>query len=345
MRRKGRATAKLDRKTLGAAAVLAVSVLLILTGLLMLHTWEEEAGTASTPTITSTDALTYYDGAWYQPREGLETILAIGVDQAAVDDTLRRENHPYEQSDFLMLLVLNRNSQSYTAIHINRDTMAEISVLDDDTNQFLGTFTGQLALAHAYGNRPEACCKNTVAAVSNLLYHIKIDHYLSLALDGIPLLNDIAGGVTLEVMDDLTSVDASLIEGETITLDGTQALTYVRARRGLEDPTNVRRMERQRQYLEALQAQLAERAGENEGFTMEALLKLNDYMVSDCTVEQLSRLSDTLRDYAPTGYRTLEGEQMIRDEHMEYHVDQDALQKLVMEMFYEPVAQDEGYPS
>lgn len=336
MRRRGRTAAKLNRKVVGAAAVLTAFVFFILAGLFALHAWEEKADAVLTTEATGTEALTYYDGAWYRPRKKLETVLAIGVDQAAVDDTLLREDHPYEQSDFLMLLVLDRSSESYTVIHINRDTMAEIRVLDDDTNQFLGTFTGQLALAHAYGNRPEACCKNTVAAVSNLLYDVEIDHYLSLSMDGIPLLNDIAGGVTLEVMDDLTSVDSSFVQGKTVTLYGKQALSYVRARKGLDDPTNVRRMERQRQYLEALQAQLVECAGESDGFTTEALLELNDYMVSDCSIEQLSRLSDTLRDYSLTGYRTLEGEQMIRNEHMEYHVDQEALQKLVMELFYEP---------
>lgn len=184
---------------------------------------------------------------------------------------------------------------------------------------------------------PEARCKNTVAAVSGLLYGIEIDHCFSLTMDGVVMLNDLAGGVALEVMDDLTALDSALIQGETITLKGRQALTYVQVRMGLDDPSNLRRMERQRQYLEALQERLLSRADTDEGFTMSALLELNSYMGSDCSVEQLSGLADTIEDYGVTEYRTLEGETVEGEKYMEYYVDEAAARELVMELFYEPV--------
>ena len=312
-------------------------VLLFLAGLFLLRVWEEDAGAVkdSAPGGGPEDALTYYNGAWYRPRKGLETVLAIGVDQASVDDALRRDKK-YEQSDFLLLMVVDKRRERCTAVHINRDTMTEIRVLDDDTNEFLGTINRQLSLAHTYGNRPEACCKNTVTAVSGLLYGIEIDHYLSLTMDGVVMLNDLAGGVTLEIMDDLTGLDPALKQGETVTLQGRQALTYVQARMGLENPSNIHRMERQKQYLEALQGQLLSRRDASEDFTMSALLKLNEYMVSDCSVEQLSDLADTLEEVGVTEYRTLEGESVEGEKYMEYYVDEGKARELVMELFYEP---------
>lgn len=319
-------------------AALAALVLLFLAGLFLLRRWEENAGAVKDPASGSAnpeDALTYYNGAWYRPRKGLEVVLAIGVDQAAVDDALRRDKE-YEQSDFLLLLVMDKRNERCTAVHINRDAMTEIRVLDDDTNEFLGTINRQLSLAHTYGNRPEARCRNTVTAVSGLLYGIEIDHYLSLTMDGVIMLNDLAGGVTLEVMDDLTMLDPALVQGKTVTLKGRQALTYVQARLGLDNPTNLRRMERQKQYLEALRKQLLRHTEADEGFTMSALLELNAYMVSDCSVEKLSDLADALEDCGVIEYRTLEGESVMGEKYMEYYVDEAAARELVMELFYEP---------
>lgn len=317
--------------------VLAALALLFLAGLFLLRDWEEGAGAVGKSAPDSSnpeDALTFYNGAWYRPRKGLETLLAIGVDQAAVDDDLRRGKE-YEQSDFLLLVIDKRNGRC-TAVHVNRDAMAEIRVLDDDTNEFLGTIHRQLALAHTYGGRPEARCKNMAAAVSNLLYGIGIDHYLCLTMDGVAVLNDLAGGVTLEVMDDLTKLDPALIQGETVTLKGRQALTYVQVRMGLDDPTNLHRMERQRQYLEALQEQLLSRADADGEFAMSALLELSAYMVSDCSVEKLSDLAGALGACGAAEYRTLEGEPVRGEKHMEYRVDEAAARELVMELFYEP---------
>lgn len=144
---------------LEAAAALAALVLFFLAGLFLLRAWEEKAGAGKGSAPGSADpgdALIYYNGAWYRPRKGLETVLAIGVDQAAVDDTLYRVG-TYEQPDFLLLVIDKRNERCI-AVHINRDAMTEIRALDDVTNEFLGTINRQLSLAHTYGNRPEARC-------------------------------------------------------------------------------------------------------------------------------------------------------------------------------------------
>ena len=122
-----------------------------------------------------------------------------------------------------------------------------------------------------------------------------------------------------------------------MTLQGQQALTYVRSRGGLEDSTNLHRMERQRQYLSALQGQLSSKAQSDEGFTLEALLQLNEYLVSDCTVEQLSALGDNLAHYEIGDILTTQGQAQVGEEFMEFTVDETALKQLVLDVFYEPV--------
>ena len=167
------------------------------------------------------------------------------------------------------------------------------------------------------------------------MYGVPIDHYISVTMDGVALLNDLAGGVTVTVLDDFSQVDAALVQGETVKLMGEQALTYVRARSGLDDSSNLRRMERQRQYLRALSEQLTARAEGDAEFLLEALLAASEYLVSDCTVEKLSALSEELSEWGISEYLTLPGEAVRAEEFMEFYVDEQALQELVVDVFYE----------
>lgn len=327
----------------GTAAILAV-VLVLLAGMLLLQRWEntQDAPVSSSGEASSVEAdapvdgreITYYNGTAYAKREELETLLLLGVDKFEGETPEGYLNN--QQADFLLLLVMDKQHETCTPIQLNRDTMTQIQILGV-TGEPAGTFTGQLALAHTYGSGEEDSCENTVLAVENLLYGVGIDHYVSLTMDGVALLNDLVGGVTVEVLDDFSGIDDSLVQGETVTLQGQQALTYVRSRGGLEDSSNLHRMERQRQYLSALQGQLSSKAQSDEGFTLEALLQLNEYLVSDCTVEQLSALGDNLANYQVSDILTTQGEAQVGEEFMEFTVDETALQQLVLDVFYEPV--------
>lgn len=327
----------------GTAAILAV-VLVLLAGMLLLQRWEntQDAPVSSSGEASSVEAdapvdgreITYYNGTAYAKKEDLETVLLLGVDKFEGETPEGYVNN--QQTDFLLLLVMDKENETCTPIQLNRDTMTEIQILGV-TGEPAGTFTGQLALAHTYGSGEEDSCENTVLAVSNLLYGMEIDHYVSLTMDGVALLNDLVGGVTVEVLDDFSGIDDSLVQGETVTLQGQQALTYVRSRGGLEDSSNLHRMERQRQYLSALQQQLKAAVQQEDGFTLDALLQLNEYMVSDCTVEQLSALADNMAHYQVSDILTTPGDAQEGEEFMEFTVDEAALQQLVMDVFYEPV--------
>lgn len=335
---------RVDVRVLKGTAAILAAVLVLLVGMLLLQRWENtQDAPVSSPGPSSaveTDApvdgreITYYNGTAYAKREDLETVLLLGVDKFEGETPEGYVNN--QQTDFLLLLVMDKENETCTPIQLNRDTMTQIQILGV-TGEPAGTFTGQLALAHTYGSGEEDSCENTVLAVENLLYGVGIDHYVSLTMDGVALLNDLVGGVTVEVLDDFSGIDDSLVQGETVTLQGQQALTYVRSRGGLEDSSNLRRMERQRQYLSALQQQLKAAVQQEDGFTLDALLQLNEYMVSDCTVDQLSDLGDSLAAYQVSDILTTPGGAQEGEEYMEFTVDEAALQQLVMDVFYEPV--------
>ena len=335
---------RVDVRVLKGTAAILAAVLVLLAGMLLLQRWEntQDAPVSSLGPSSAVEAdapvdgreITYYNGTAYAKKEDLETVLLLGVDKFEGETPEGYLNN--QQADFLLLLVMDKQNETCTPIQLNRDTMTQIRILGV-TGEPAGTTTGQLALAHTYGSGEEDSCENTALAVSNLLYGMEIDHYVSLTMDGVALLNDLVGGVTVEVLDDFSGIDDSLMQGEIVTLKGQQALTYVRSRGGMEDSSNLHRMERQRQYLAALQQQLKAAVRQEDGFTLDALLQLNEYMVSDCTVDQLSDLGDSLAAYQVSDILTTPGDAQEGEEFMEFTVDEAALQQLVMDVFYEPV--------
>ena len=332
---------RLDIRVLKGIVIVLALVLVVLAVMLVVRQVDQQPAKE----VTSTGAnlndfssqpereITYYNGIAYAKKEDLETVLLMGLDKFEGNSPESYLNN--QQADFLLVLVIDEQAQTCTPIQLNRDTMTQIQILGV-TGEPAGTFTGQLALAHTYGSGEEDSCENQVLAVSNLLYGMEIDHYISMTMDGVALLNDLVGGVTVEVMDDFSGIDDTLVQGETVTLLGEHALTYVRSRGGLENSTNLHRMERQRQYLAGLQEQM-KKASQEEGFTLDALMQLNEYLVSDCTINQLSDLMENLNTYEVGEILTTQGEAKVGEEFMEFTIDEEALQQLVMDVFYEPV--------
>lgn len=329
---------KINREHLKIIAVLLA--ILLFGGLLftLLSRWESHRGTVETVEAeTAYDDGLYLDGVRYAPKKGLETILLIGVDKYG-DQTQETSYNNSQQSDFLMLLVLDKENNTRAALHLNRDTMTEIPVLGV-RGEAAGSIIGQLALAHTYGSGGADSCRNTVDAVSGLLYGISIDHYVAFTMDAVGQVNDMVGGVTLTMLDDFSSVSSEMQQGAVVTLTGDMALAYVRTRYGLEDSSNLHRMERQRQYLTELSDVLTAKIDADDGFLLEVLDAVSAYMVSDCTASQLSQAYDRWEGYEDGGILTMEGTAEQGAEFMEFYPDEAALRQLVAELFYTPLGE------
>lgn len=274
------------------------------------------------------------NGQWYAQRGNVETYLLIGIDkyETAIKDVNSYRNN--QQSDALFLLAVDRRNASYSVIHINRDTMANIRMLDLNGNPY-DTFEGQLALSHTYGSGHEDSCENTVWSVSDTLYGLQIDHFLSVSMDAVGILNDQIGGVTLTVSDDMTMIDDVLEKGKTVTLQGGQALAYVRSRGGLADSTNLARMERQRQYVEAFIEQARTTFSKDDSRAADLLLSISDYLVTDLGSQEMLDLMEVLNNYSFTGIRAIEGKARKGNQYMEFYADEAALKQMILDVFYQ----------
>ncbi|MBO5213245.1 MAG: LCP family protein [Clostridia bacterium] len=324
---------RIRKKLLLGAFVALLLVFLVASALLVLKIWEGNQGHYSDP--NPEDHVFIYDGKEYLPKENVETFLILGLDKYERDIPELDSYNNDRQADFLLLFVFDNDAKTVSAIHVNRDTMANINVLGVAGNP-VDSVTKQIALAHTYGNGREVSCRNTADSVSDLLLGAKVNHYLSLTMDSVPVFNDLVGGVEVTVLDDFTGIDDTLIKGEKITLMGEQALRYVRTRYGLEDNTNSTRMARQQQYFNALYDRFLQCVEKDEEFLIDASLEMSDYIVSDRSVTQMQDLANKFKEYEYIGIRQIDGESRKGEEFIEFYPYSTSVQKIVSELFYEP---------
>lgn len=272
------------------------------------------------------------DGVTYRQRGGLETYLLIGVDTTGeIAEGGRRTGG---QGDVQVVLVLDHRADTWQLLQLNRDTMTDVPILGM-TGKVIGTEREQLALAYAYGSGREDSCRNNIRAVSSMLWDQDFTGYAAMNMEGISILNDALGGVEVTIQSNFSKVDASLKMGETIRLMGSQAETFVRARGGVDDETNLSRMERQRQYLEGVRKQTALLTKDE---LVEAFGSVRPYTVTTINDLAAAGIAEKLQTYQMRPLLTVDGTSRIVDGYAAFEMDQSSLQKAILELFYEPVS-------
>lgn len=313
------------------AAIVLLAVFLVSFSLVAITLFERNYG--KFPVETTAEQYVEHNGVKYELRKNVETFIVIGLDKMSDYDGTSDSYNNDKQADFIMLFVFDNNMKTVTPIHINRDTIAKMNVLGLNGNP-VGSVTKQIALSFNYGNGEKTSCRNTLDAVSELLHGMKINHYMSVTMDGVPVYNDLVGGVTLEVLDDFSGIDDTLVKGQTVTLMGKQALTYVRTREGLENNTNAARMIRQKQYLNALRDKTVEKLEGDAEFAVKLTAKMSDYIISDRSVTQMQELLNKFSSYTFEETLELQGESKVGEKFMEFYPDEDSITDVVVKAFY-----------
>ena len=270
------------------------------------------------------------------PKDGIETYLFLGVDQRG-ELTKVKKFDGTGQCDVIQLLVLDNVNKTYSTLTINRDTMVDMTVYNEN-GESLGEMNAQIALAHTNGDVADFGNKVTVETLSNLLYNQSIDGYVSLNMDSIPVINNLAGGVTVTIEDDFSASDKSLKMGETVKLTDEQAYHYIHDRKNVADGTNENRMKRQSEYLSNLKDIYMAKFKESSGFINEAYDALEKYMGTDLTPRMMSRIAVNLTKYEEKESPVLTGKNSMGEfGFIEFRLDQDSLDKAVRELFYDEV--------
>lgn len=281
------------------------------------------------------EALVNFEDKWYQYNPDVEAYLFVGVDKEGKAQASSSYNGG-GQADVLFLLVLDKAQSFFHVLQINRDTITEVEVLGV-RGDVVGTDLQQIALAHYYGDGMKNSCENTVRAVTNFLYGAQIDGYASIQMDAIPVLNDMVGGVTVKVEDDFSQVDPTLVQGETVTLSGDQALHFIRGRSSVGDGSNISRMGRHRTYLHGFDQAMGAAMKDDPELILKLYAEVQNYMVTDMGSGTASRIAQQCQSYENKGIVTIEGEARLGEKYMEFYPDEASLMRTVLELFYREI--------
>ena len=272
------------------------------------------------------------DGIDYFPRKDITVVLIMGIDQyGPVQDSGSYNNKG--AVDMVSLMIFDEKNQTYTVLGLNRDTMVDMPVLGIG-GKVAGKQHAQLALSHTQGSGLQDSCENTKKTVSDLLYGLNIDYYLSMNMDAISLLNDAVGGVRVTITEDFSEVDPTLVMGE-VTLKGQQAINFVRTRKEVGDQLNISRMERQKEYMQSFLAALLEKA-QDSSFALTTYDLISPYIVTDMSTSVFTNLLQDYSDYTFTKILSPAGENILTETYYEFHLDMQKLDELILQQFYTP---------
>jgi LCP family protein required for cell wall assembly len=177
-----------------------------------------------------------------------QNILLIGSDSRA-----GRANRRYgrdsgtERSDTAILLHLSAERRSATAVSIPRDLMVDVPGCrrpdGSRTEPMFAMFN------YAFQKGGSACTIRTVERLTN----IRIDHHMVVDFHGFKEMVDAVDGVEICLAEPINDKAAKLrLPAGKVTLNGEQALGYVRARKSLGNGSDTDRMDRQQRFLAAL---------------------------------------------------------------------------------------------
>jgi len=186
--------------------------------------------------------------------ESLNVLLA-GVDAREDRGSTLAEGLTGERTDTIMILHVSGDRQSAALISIPRDSWVDVP----------GHGTAKINAAHSWGGYPLFI--ETVEQLTGL----RIDHLAIISFNGFRDLTDALGGIDISFPAAVEGSSGQVFEAGDHTLDGEQALDYVRARYNLPQG-DFDRVRRQQNLLRALMRQTL------SGDTITNPFKLNDVL-------------------------------------------------------------------
>ncbi|WP_405583526.1 LCP family protein [Streptomyces sp. NBC_01092] len=179
---------------------------------------------------------------------GAQNILVIGSDSRAGSKNRRYgKDSGTERSDTTILLHLSSGRRSATAVSIPRDLMVDVPGCRRADGRRSEPMFAMFNYAFQVGG--SACTVRTVERLTN----IRMDHHMVVDFHGFKEMVDALDGVRICLAKPINDKAAKLrLPAGKVTLNGEQALGYVRARKSLGNGSDTDRMDRQQRFLAAL---------------------------------------------------------------------------------------------
>jgi len=270
------------------------------------------------------------------PEPTVDPAAALGGSKVAfvllgIDSNEEREEKKMgSRSDVMVVCVVDMAAPSCSLLTVPRDTRVKIRKLNR-SGEVKSTRTDKINAAYAYGGGdPHIMCENALFALNTLL-GTDLYYYAAMDMDGIGPLTEAVGGVTVTLPADIEGVGR---EGQTVTLDGETAYTYVRKRKGVQGGSDLMRTARQQIFLKAL----AKRIKELGVSAIPALWgTMAERVTTNLSLTQMVALGTVLSNIDTDAIEayTLPGRSKTIDGTSYYIADRDETRKLVQALFSE----------
>ncbi|WP_374104019.1 LCP family protein [Streptomyces sp. Tu102] len=188
---------------------------------------------------------------------GSKNILVVGSDSRDGANAKYGKDLTTMQSDTLMVLHVPANREWATVVSFPRDSWVGIPACDKGDGSTSDPHHFKINEAFAIGGSggevagAAACSIKTVEANTGL----RIDHFMSVDFQGFKGMVDALEGIEVCPTEAIHSEKARLdMEPGCQTVRGEQALGYVRVRYGVGDGSDIGRIGRQQEFMDALAA-------------------------------------------------------------------------------------------
>lgn len=291
----------------------------------------EDLGVAEDASTEDEGQTVTYNGQTYRYNENIVSIVVIGTDLGW--STTAEGNAG--QADAIMVVALDTETGSMRAIGIPRETMVDVD--EHVGSAFIGQDKMQLSLAYNFGDGYATSSENVVRAVSRILYNMPMTYYFTIQMDGVAVLNDAVGGVTVTP---LASIPGTRIqEGVPITLLGSNAQRYVQYRDTSYLESSSDRQARQTQYLQAFFSQALATAQGNPLSLVELYRAVQQYSTTNLGIGEFTFLASEVvhSGLSNLTVTTLQGTQQKGPQFVEFYPDEANVYQTVLDTFYTPV--------
>jgi len=231
--------------------------------------------------------------------EGGANVLLVGSDEREAGSAVDAGVVDGVRNDVNILVHLSEDHSQVTAVSIPRDLMIDVPACtgDDGTAHAARSYQQFNTL---YGEGGMNC---TVTALEQLT-GLSIPFAGKITFDGVIEMSNALGGVDVCVVDRIRDTDSGLdLSAGTHTLQGTDALAFLRTRHGVGDGSDLARISSQQVFLSAMMRKII--SGGTLG-DVGTLYKLSSAALSNMTLssslsspDQLVRLALALRDLQP----------------------------------------------
>jgi len=192
---------------------------------------------------------------------GKQDILFIGSDsRAGGNQSLGGGDVSGARSDTTMVFDSPADRSKATEVSIPRDSMVQIpACTSTSTSTSTGGASGVAVAANfgmfnsAFAEGGAPCTVKTIESLTGLT----LTHYIAIDFEGVVGVVNAIGGVKVCVTQAIDDADSGLkIPAGTTTLNGDQALAFVRLRHSVGDGSDLERIQRQQYFVDQLERQV-----------------------------------------------------------------------------------------